>query len=565
MFIAATALEHGRLSAFDTTTRTTTQTVAIPPFAQFIVTTETPGRVHVFFDVNPRFVSNPVLRSYDAASLGEVASAPGPQSHQAIGLARSRDGERLYALTRQYNTGDRFLLGPSRRFTYAADSLAYLSNFAAGEIAAAPIELLASSGLLAIDDTFVKRYALEAETSTAVAGLPGRGRDMIVVGADTRAFVTTERVIREPGGEPSGEDAIVAVDFTTGTVARVASGFSSAITSTPAAAACRYGVDSGFVSLPLVGGMSQLRLTTTCDWEASSSAPWVRLSATRGSGTTVLDVTVDSHVLPESRTATLVIAGRRVTVTQAGGVTQAPFGSFDTPQDGAVNINGSVAVGGWALDDVGVRRVLIYRDPVAGEGNDLMYIGDAAFVEGARPDVHAFLPEAPFASRAGWGLMILTNMLPNGGNGVFRLHAVAEDVEGHQTLLGSRTIHVDNASAGLPFGAIDTPGQGETVSGTVVNWGWALTPGSSATIPADGSTIDVLIDGVVVGHPTYGFFRADIASLFPGYTNSNAAVGYFSIDTTLLANGMHTISWVVRDSAGRAAGIGSRYFHVFNP
>jgi hypothetical protein len=29
-------------------------------------------------------------------------------------------------------------------------------------------------------------------------------------------------------------------------------------------------------------------------------------------------------------------------------------------------------------------------------------------------------------------------------------------------------------------------------------------------IPTDGSTIDVLIDNVPVGHPTYGFARADI-------------------------------------------------------
>jgi hypothetical protein len=103
------------------------------------------------------------------------------------------------------------------------------------------------------------------------------------------------------------------------------------------------------------------------------------------------------------------------------------------------------------------------------------------------------------------------------------------------------------------------------VSGTIVNWGWALTPGSGFTIPVDGSTIDVVIDGVVVGHPTYGLFRADIAALFPGYTNSDGAVGYFTIDTTMLSNGMHSIAWVVRDSAGRAAGIGSRFFHVFNP
>jgi hypothetical protein len=74
-----------------------------------------------------------------------------------------------------------------------------------------------------------------------------------------------------------------------------------------------------------------------------------------------------------------------------------------------------------------------------------------------------------------------------------------------------------------------------------------------------------VIDGVVVGHPTYGFDRADIAALFPGYANTNSAVGYFTIDTRTLSNGVHTIAWVVRDSLGRAQGIGSRYFTVQNP
>ena len=115
----------------------------------------------------------------------------------------------------------------------------------------------------------------------------------------------------------------------------------------------------------------------------------------------------------------------------------------------------------------------------------------------------------------------------------------------------------------MPFGAIDTPGQGETVSGVIYNWGWALTPGS-AVIPADGTSIDVMIDGAFAGHPVYGLYRDDIASIFPGYTNARTAVGYYLIDTTMMENGRHTISWIVRDNQGRAQGIGSRYFTVFN-
>src|SRR5260370_1926307 len=83
-------------------------------------------------------------------------------------------------------------------------------------------------------------------------------------------------------------------------------------------------------------------------------------------------------------------------------------------------------------------------------------------------------------------------------------------------------------------------------------------------IPIDGSTITVVIDGVPVGHPAYNQFRADIAAAFPGYANSAGAVGFFHINTTTLANGVHTISWNVFDNQAHGEGLGSRYFNVVN-
>ena len=246
------------------------------------------------------------------------------------------------------------------------------------------------------------------------------------------------------------------------------------------------------------------------------------------------------------------------------GTTGSPSGSFDTPNNGAV-VSGEVGVTGWAVDDMGVTGVDIYRSPMTGEptaANGLVFLGSATLVPGARPDVLAAFPDRPLAEQAGWGYMLLTNMLPNQGNGLFVLHAVARDVEGHQMTLGSRTINCQNAGATLPFGTLDTPGQGQTVSGTIVNFGWAL---SSSLIPMDGSTIFVYIDGSFVGHPTYNQFRSDIALLFPGYPNTNGAIGFLTIDTTQYANGVHTIAWVVTDSGGGARGIGSRYFTIANP
>ena len=164
-------------------------------------------------------------------------------------------------------------------------------------------------------------------------------------------------------------------------------------------------------------------------------------------------------------------------------------------------------------------------------------------------------------------LQLLTDGLPNGGNGTFRLHAFAYDSGGNVIELGApgKIITCTNATAAKPFGTIDTPGQGGMVSGNqYLNFGWALTPGASFTIPEDGSTITVLVDGAPLGHPMYNQYRSDIATIFPNYTNSPGAVGFFYLDSTKLANGLHTISWVVYDDHNRGEGIGSRYFTVAN-
>jgi hypothetical protein len=196
--------------------------------------------------------------------------------------------------------------------------------------------------------------------------------------------------------------------------------------------------------------------------------------------------------------------------------------------------------------------------------NGSKYVGDAIFVEGARPDVEEAYPTFPKNYRAGWGYMMLSYFLPNGGNGRYTIYAKATDFEGHVVTLGSKTITIDNNNAVKPFGAIDTPAQGGTASGSsYINWGWALTPQPNK-IPENGSTIKVYVDGVKIGNPTYNLYRSDIASYFPDYANSDSAIGKFILDTTEYENGVHTIQWTATDNAGNTDGIGSRYFTIQN-
>lgn len=332
--------------------------------------------------------------------------------------------------------------------------------------------------------------------------------------------------------------------------------------------ACGFFLSTSSLSTTANAGSGSVTLTasaTDCPWVITINDPWITVtSAANGTGNATVNFAYTFNATGATRSGSLRIGGQLFTVTQGSPSSSAAFGVVDTPAQGAAGISGSLAVTGWALDDIGVARLTISRDPVAGEAGGQVYIGDATLVEGARPDVAAANPTLPNNTRAGWGYLLLTNMLPNQGNGSYTLHIDAIDAEGATTRLGSRTFVADNANAVTPFGAIDTPGQGATVSGTnFVNFGWALTP-NPKSIATDGSTITVFVDSAPAGNPTYNNFRADVAGLFPGLANTAGAIGFRMFDTTTLTNGVHTISWVVFDDAGQAQGIGSRYFTVNN-
>lgn len=309
------------------------------------------------------------------------------------------------------------------------------------------------------------------------------------------------------------------------------------------------------------------------NWTLTPDAFWINCSTIQGLNSGEVSVSIDSSKLsPGTYTGTITVSAPgavnspqavlvMVTVFEPGksGPSTLPFGIFETPTEGAV-VSGSIPVSGWVLDDVEVMNVRIYRE----QGSELISIGDAVFVEGARPGVEQDYVDFPKCYRGGWGYMLLTNLLPNGGNGPVTLRAIAVDKEGNQTNLGSRSIVCDNANAVKPFGTIDAPAQGGIVSGSSYrNQGWVLTPPPNK-IPEDGHTILVWVDGLGLGNAVYNIYRPDIAALFPGYGNRNGACAYFDFDTTAFENGTHTICWTVMDNANNVEGIGSRYFTIQN-
>ena len=371
-------------------------------------------------------------------------------------------------------------------------------------------------------------------------------------------------VLPNTGGERSGAVAIA------GQLISVSqAGLAASMTLTPAS--LNFAVSGAYVS-----GAQSVNLTFSVpgvSWTASSGQPNISVSPTSGTGSAILSI---SSTAGPSGVVTITAQGAvnsptQVQVKVSSVTSRPPFGSFDTPTDNTTGVAGAIPVTGWALDNVGVSKVEVWREPVGNEpgpSSNLVFVGDAVQVAGTRPDVQALYPNTPFNDSAGWGYMLLTNFLPAvsgpSGNGTYKLHLVAYNNAGARTDLGTHTIVVDNVHASKPFGTIDTPGQGDTVSGNAyVNFGWTLTQ-SPYCIPIDGHTMTVYVDGAPLGHPNYNQRRLDIETLFPGLCNSNGAVGFSYIDTTTLTNGVHTIAWVAYDNQGRGDGIGSRYFTVQN-
>jgi hypothetical protein len=144
----------------------------------------------------------------------------------------------------------------------------------------------------------------------------------------------------------------------------------------------------------------------TLNWTLFKSASWIQCTPTSGGDGTAVTVSVTLPGGPGNYSGTITVSDTNATnspgsltvnlTVYGAGSTEAPFGQFATPLDGAT-VAGSIAVTGWVLDDLGVDSVKIYRD-----GDGLVYIGDAVFVRGSRPDPNRPTP-GKRASRDGAG------------------------------------------------------------------------------------------------------------------------------------------------------------------
>ena len=210
--------------------------------------------------------------------------------------------------------------------------------------------------------------------------------------------------------------------------------------------------------------------------------------------------------------------------------------------------------------------MLIYRNPLRGSLRASSFSGRQCSCRGHGRTCERAYPTMPRNDRGGFGFLILTNMLPNQGNGDIphsyawrRMSKVARRCSASRTIVGvnaSRHTAVwrdRHASTGRDDRGAELP-----------ELGLGTHAAAGQDLPSDGSSIQVMSTACRCGNPTYNLFRPDVSGLFPGLANTSGPVGYRILDTTALAEGLHTIAWTVSDSLGATSGLGSRYFTVAN-
>ena len=145
----------------------------------------------------------------------------------------------------------------------------------------------------------------------------------------------------------------------------------------------------------------------------------------------------DGYQMTNARTATSA-AGRSGTAV--------PFGYLDLPAENEARATNAIQFVGWALDDIGVTRVSVEREPFPQDESELINIrgqveiGDAKILNGSRPDVARAFPHHPWNCRAGWSFELRREMISQQDTFEAAIHVVAHNEAGRSAEIGKRQV-----------------------------------------------------------------------------------------------------------------------------
>jgi hypothetical protein len=226
-----------------------------------------------------------------------------------------------------------------------------------------------------------------------------------------------------------------------------------------------------------------------------------------------------------------------------------PFGNLESAVDSrtsgtTIPQTDTLTVTGWVADQTDGAPL----------SNVKVYIDGSLFgtptLSLARPDVAAYFKNTAYTN-CGFQLVASAATLAVGAHTVT---VVAIDSGGRSTTLGPLTISI---TGGVPVGNLEAAVDSLTGNSTISQSDSLYVRGWVAD-PADGSplsNVKVYIDGSLLGTPTLGIARPDVASYFgkPSYANS----GFNLVSSAAtLSVGTHAVTVVATDSGGRSTTFG---------
>jgi sulfatase maturation enzyme AslB (radical SAM superfamily) len=152
----------------------------------------------------------------------------------------------------------------------------------------------------------------------------------------------------------------------------------------------------------------------------------------------------DGYQMTSGRTATAEepACGPAAARTSAA----APFGYVDSPAENDARAINAIEFAGWALDDVGVTRVSVEREPFLEDSPEWINsrgqveIGDARILNGSRPDVAQAFPNHPGNCRAGWSFELRRELISQADAFETAIHIVAHNEAGQSAEIGKRQV-----------------------------------------------------------------------------------------------------------------------------
>ncbi|HEY7212038.1 MAG TPA: hypothetical protein VH477_17320 [Bryobacteraceae bacterium] len=217
--------------------------------------------------------------------------------------------------------------------------------------------------------------------------------------------------------------------------------------------------------------------------------------------------------------------------------------AIDSPNPQSGPLTGIQNIGGWALDPVSsISAVLVAVDDIP--------LGAAAY-HGNRADA-CKTNSAPDCPNVGWTYALDSTRVPDGQ------HTLAVSVIPFSGQGFTRTIPFQVANMGTQMNAtqvaVDIPNAATPpFSGFAHFGGWSYN--DSAPI----SSIEIYVDGILNGYAVYGGNRSDVCTLRgnkPGCPN----LGWnYLLDTSILANGPHSLQVTANAANGQRATAGSSF------